>query len=88
MAGFFGHAETDALPETNIAMWNIHHFDGIYQERWRFSWAMLGPWLVHIFLDEILPSFNGDYDKLYIYIYSIFYGSLLTHQYNGISQRF
>ena len=26
--------------ETNIAMEN-HHFDGIYQERWGFSWAML-----------------------------------------------
>ena len=21
--------------------WKIHHFDGIYQERWGFSWAML-----------------------------------------------
>ena len=21
--------------------WKIHHFDGIYQERWWFSWAML-----------------------------------------------
>ena len=24
------------LPETNIAGWKIHHFDGIYQERWDF----------------------------------------------------
>ena len=31
----------DTLPETNIAGWKIHHFDGIYQERWGFSWAML-----------------------------------------------
>ena len=23
-------------PETNIAGWIIHHFDGIYQERWDF----------------------------------------------------
>ena len=22
-----------SLPETNIAGWKIHHFDGIYQER-------------------------------------------------------
>ena len=29
------------LPETNIAGWIFHHFDGIYQERWGFSWAML-----------------------------------------------
>ena len=21
--------------------WNIHHFDGIYQDKWKFSWAML-----------------------------------------------
>ena len=24
------------LPETNIAGWKIHHFDGIYKERWDF----------------------------------------------------
>ena len=29
------------LPETNMAGWKIHHFNGIYQERWGFSWAML-----------------------------------------------
>ena len=32
---------TLTLPETNIAMENTHHFDGIYQERWDFHGAML-----------------------------------------------
>ena len=26
----------DTLPETNIAGWKIHHFDGICQERWGY----------------------------------------------------
>ena len=26
----------DTLPETNKSPWKIHHFDGIYQERWDF----------------------------------------------------
>ena len=30
---------SDTLPETNIAGWKIHHFDGIYQDTWGFSWA-------------------------------------------------
>ena len=29
-------SKKNTLPETNIAGWKIHHFDGIYQERWDF----------------------------------------------------
>ena len=30
------------LPSCKLTKpWKIHHFDGIYQERWGFSWAML-----------------------------------------------
>ena len=33
--------------------WKIHHFDGIYRERWGFSWAMSvsfrpGTWMFHV----------------------------------------
>ena len=37
--GFYSIKYT--LPETNIAGWKIHHFDGIYQEMYGFSMAML-----------------------------------------------
>ena len=28
--------------KTNSSPWKIHHFDGIYRERWGFVWAMYG----------------------------------------------
>ena len=39
----FGGCKVISLPscKTNIAGWKIHRFDGIYQERWGCSWAML-----------------------------------------------
>ena len=33
----------DTLPETNKSPWKIHHFDGIYQEKW---WIFMGELLV------------------------------------------
>ena len=37
MMGFLSN-----LPSVKLTQpWKIHHFDGIYQERWWFSWAML-----------------------------------------------
>ena len=34
--------EKKPVPETNSSpLENPRHFDGIYQERWGFSWAML-----------------------------------------------
>ena len=34
--------EASDLPSCKLTWpWKIHHFDGIYQEKWGFSWAML-----------------------------------------------
>ena len=40
--GDFGYVFQEYTPvNEQFAGWKIHHFHGIYQERWGFSWAML-----------------------------------------------
>ena len=65
------------LPSCKLTWpWKIHHFDGIYQERWGFSWAMLVYQRVpgemiqsdeHIFQ---MGWFNHQLDKLFCMTYS------------------
>ena len=49
------------LPETSIAGWKIHHFDGIYQERWGFSMGEMAM-LVSGVVTSISSKWNHDND--------------------------
>ena len=44
--------------------WKIHHFDGIYQERWGFSWAMLVYQRVLVIFFILLVSYSKFLESL------------------------